>query len=284
MYPTQELEKAARLVDSADMLLIVTGAGMGVDSGLPDFRGNEGFWRAYPALGRDRIDFYSIASPRSFHRQPALAWGFYGHRLNLYRETTPHQGFGILKKWGDGTPYGCMSFTTNVDGHFHKAGFSGDQIVECHGSIHHLQCLAACTADVWTADDFVPDVDEKHCLLRNDPPRCPRCRGLARPNILMFGDAQWVEERAQAQHGRLRSWLSNAERLLVIEIGAGTAVSTARDFTHQVSFHFRAPVIRINPQDAAIHGHSGHVSLPMGGLEALRRIDALLGPVNTKRP
>jgi NAD-dependent SIR2 family protein deacetylase len=275
MNQQQELEKAARHVGTADMLLVVTGAGMGVDSGLPDFRGNAGFWRAYPALGRNRIDFTSIASPQAFREQPRMAWGFYGHRLNLYRQTMPHRGYDILKKWGDKCQYGSMSFTSNVDGHFQRAGFDDEKIVECHGSIHHLQCLAACTDSIWN-NEFVPQVDEENCLLRNDPPLCPLCGGLARPNILMFGDIEWVDQRTRAQHDRLRHWLKDAERLLVIEIGAGTAVTTTRDFTQQVAFHFGAPVIRINPQDAAIHGHPSHVSLSMGGLDALVAIDALL--------
>ena len=56
----------AELIDQADGLLITAGAGMGVDSGLPDFRGPQGFWRAYPALGRARIPFEQIASPSAF--------------------------------------------------------------------------------------------------------------------------------------------------------------------------------------------------------------------------
>ena len=67
--------RAAELLEQADALVVAAGAGMGVDSGLPDFRGNEGFWRAYPALGRARRDFASIASPAAFHATPALAWG-----------------------------------------------------------------------------------------------------------------------------------------------------------------------------------------------------------------
>ena len=74
---------------------------MGVESGLPDFRGPEGFWRAYPALGQRGLHFADIASPSTFETQPALAWGFYGHRLNLYRNTVPHQGFQILRGWGE---------------------------------------------------------------------------------------------------------------------------------------------------------------------------------------
>ncbi len=77
------LEEAALFLRDADGLLVAAGAGMGVDSGLPDFRGNQGFWNAYPALGSERIQFEDVASPLKFYRRPRLAWGFYGHRLAL---------------------------------------------------------------------------------------------------------------------------------------------------------------------------------------------------------
>src|SRR5512137_369297 len=96
----ENLKRAALSLREADALVVAAGAGMGVDSGLPDFRGNEGFWKAYPALGHAQIDFMSIASPAAFHENPKLAWGFYGHRLALYRRTVPHQGFALLKHWG----------------------------------------------------------------------------------------------------------------------------------------------------------------------------------------
>lgn len=72
---------AAQIIHRADGLLITAGAGMGVDSGLPDFRGNEGMWRAYPALKSANMVFHQIANPQSFEQHPELAWGFYGHRL-----------------------------------------------------------------------------------------------------------------------------------------------------------------------------------------------------------
>ena len=116
-------EGAAELISGADALIIGAGAGMGVDSGLPDFRGNEGFWKAYPALAKAQLDFMEVASPRTFERNPALAWGFYGHRLKLYRETVPHTGFDILRRWGQRMVLGSHVFTSNVDGQFQKAGF-----------------------------------------------------------------------------------------------------------------------------------------------------------------
>lgn len=74
---TDSIVQAARLIASADALHITAGAGMGVDSGLPDFRGSKGFWEAYPALARAGIEFRSIANPAAFKDNPRLAWGFY---------------------------------------------------------------------------------------------------------------------------------------------------------------------------------------------------------------
>src|SRR5438874_2311271 len=84
------LQQAAKAVASADALLIGAGAGMGVDSGLPDFRGNQGFWKAYPPYAARGLSFSALANPQWFTSDPAFAWGFYGHRLNLYRQTQPH--------------------------------------------------------------------------------------------------------------------------------------------------------------------------------------------------
>src|SRR5881394_3773567 len=96
---SEELQRARRAIADAAAMLIAAGAGMGVDSGLPDFRGPAGFWRAYPAFEKLGLRFEQIANPHWFRRDPHLAWGFYGHRANLYRATKPHDGFDILLKW-----------------------------------------------------------------------------------------------------------------------------------------------------------------------------------------
>src|SRR5256885_11999890 len=115
---------------------------MGVDSGLPDFRGDEGFWRAYPPYQRLGLRFVELADPVHFAEDPELAWGFYGHRLALYRDTKPHNGFAILKRWAETVP--ARVFTSNVDGQFQRAGFAGEHVAEVHGSIHHLQWQKPC--------------------------------------------------------------------------------------------------------------------------------------------
>jgi NAD-dependent SIR2 family protein deacetylase len=258
--------EAARRIASADGLLITAGAGMGVDSGLPDFRGNSGLWRAYPALGGARIAFEDIACPDAFLRTPKLAWGFYGHRLTLYRHTIPHAGFAILQQIAARLKHGSFVFTSNVDGQFQRAGFAETQVCEVHGSLHHLQCMSGCNGVIAPADDFVPDVDEATCLLRSPLPRCPDCNDLLRPNVLMFGDWGWLPRRTAAQRQRLESWLQSTACPVVIEIGAGTHVPTVRWFSETLG----EPLIRINPTEPDIPGCG--VSLPLGGLAALTGI------------
>ena len=118
-----ELERAAQAIMSAEAILIGAGAGMGVDSGLPDFRGGQGFWQAYPPYAKLGLDFVALANPRWFLRDPTLAWGFYGHRLLLYRQTEPHGGFAILNRWMRAMPRGGFVYTSNVDGHFQRTAF-----------------------------------------------------------------------------------------------------------------------------------------------------------------
>jgi NAD-dependent SIR2 family protein deacetylase len=190
---------AAEAIDAADALLVTAGAGMGVDSGLPDFRGDQGFWRAYPVIAKLGLSFQEMANPAWFKNDPALAWAFYGHRLNLYRCTAPHTGFGRLLEIGRSKPHGYFVFTSNVDGHFQKAGFAAERIVECHGSIHHFQCAASCTEEIWDAANESVSIDT-HAFRAQEPlPKCRDCSELARPNILMFDDWTWAGNRTEMQ-------------------------------------------------------------------------------------
>ena len=263
-------EKAAEAIRTAKAMIVTAGAGMGVDSGLPDFRGDQGFWNAYPMYERLGINFVSAANPANFEGDPAFGWGFYGHRTNLYRETEPHRGFRMLQDWAD--TFGQDSFvaTSNVDGQFQKAGYREDQILEVHGSIHHLQCLSPCSSDIWDNDEEIP-VDFDSMRARRVP-SCRNCSRPARPNILMFGDYSWISDRTHGQEMRFNRFLSQHQQapIVVIEMGAGTAVPTIRYMSERIGQRFGATVIRINPREAHIAG--GHISLPCGSLQGLERI------------
>ncbi|WP_329054376.1 NAD-dependent protein deacetylase [Amycolatopsis sp. NBC_01488] len=260
------LERAAELLDGAGALLICAGAGMGVDSGLPDFRGGEGFWRAYPPYARLGLRFEELADPRHFADDPELAWGFYGHRLSLYRKTVPHHGFRLLL--GFEPPGGTRVFTSNVDGQFQAAGFA--HVAEAHGSIHHLQCLAGCTPEIWAASGVDVEIDNETMRAVPPLPSCPSCGGLARPNILMFGDFSWVPDRSQAQLDELAAWRREVSGLVVVELGAGQAVPTVRRYSELASAASGA-LIRINPREPEIR-HGRGVSIAAGALETLEKL------------
>eukprot|EP01084_Bolivina_argentea_P066722 121642_1 len=282
----QLFKQAAQAISEADAVYITAGAGMGVDSGLPDFRSNKGFWKAYPPLQKLNIKFTDMANPQWFDTKPNIAWGFYGHRLKLYESTIPHNGYKMLLEMANTCPYGYFVYTSNVDGHFFKAGYDRYKVVECHGSIHYLQCTdGSCMTcqqidngtgiisiqklcelngidykNEWlnnlqidentftVTDDMIPK-----CLMKFIGKKCFIGNDIiARPNILMFGDYGFKTERVYEQYQRLEDWkrelrLNKAKNICVIEMGAGSAVPRVRyDSESAASWDMVNTFIRIN--------------------------------------
>ena len=275
MTNKEHIINAKHLIDDADAILITAGAGMGVDSGLPDFRGNEGFWKVYPPIKELGLEFQEMANPKWFSINPSLAWAFYGHRLNLYRETVPHDGFTMLLELVQNKNDDYFIYTSNVDGQFQKAGFSQEKIVEIHGSIQHFQCSENCTDNIWSADEETINVDMDR-FKALDIPVCKYCGETARPNILMFWDAKWNGNRTTEQENRFDTWLKsiiqNNKKLAIIEIGAGKAIPTIRQEGDHMAKQFKnTKLIRINPRDFHMDEHSGF-SIPFGALEGLEKI------------
>jgi NAD-dependent SIR2 family protein deacetylase len=274
------IPRVAARISNADALLVTAGAGMGVDSGLPDFRGTDGFWRAYPALGKLGISFEQMAQPSWFDERPEMAWAFYGHRQRLYRDTTPHDGYRKLLQWGRAMPGGYFVVTSNVDGQFEAAGFPGDRVLEQHGSIHRYQCTTPCGDAIWQADPADLQIDLETITARGSLPRCPQCGSLARPNVLMFADADWVPHVTDAQEQRYRSWLASVRgrKLVILELGAGTAIATIRWHGERLAAERpRTSLVRVNPD--ATDAEEPVIPIRLGALEALTRIEAVLaGP------
>jgi len=267
-----DINRAAEAIEHASHLLITAGAGMGVDSGLPDFRGSKGFWKAYPPYEKLSLGFIDLANPDFFMTDPALAWGFYGHRLALYRETIPHAGFEILRRWS-AKKKSYFIATSNVDGQFQKAGFDPQLVNEVHGSIHYLQCSRHCSHHIFPAEGVEVEIDTDTMRAIGHLPTCPSCGSVARPNILMFGDFGYIPSRQVDQQRLYRSWHheTRGEPLVVVELGAGVAVPTIRMEGENVARGSNAHLVRINPRDANVP--SSEISLPMGALAGLQALD-----------
>jgi len=272
----KQISLITQFIKNADAILITAGAGMGVDSGLPDFRGNQGFWKEYPAIQHLGLNFEDIANPKWFSKNPPLAWAFYGHRLNLYRDTTPHNGFKLLLDLIKEKNNNYFVVTSNVDGQFQKAGFDEDKIYEVHGSIHHFQCSNKnCKDEIWDADKESIEIDIDKFEAQTIP-LCKNCDDIARPNILMFGDWDWNSKRSDEQEARFHKWFNQIKiddkKLAIIEIGAGTAIPTIRNYSEifaKKSKKFK--LIRINPRDFYVNPHIGF-SVICGGLDGLKQI------------
>eukprot|EP00434_Breviolum_minutum_P006536 symbB.v1.2.005769.t1/scaffold289.1/size287290/14 len=148
--PSGRLLTAADYIKKADALLICTGAGMGVDSGLGTFRGrNAGVW---PPLKAMQMDFSRMSSPDWFDRDPRLAWAFWRFRHQAYTLGAPHRGYSLLAEWGNTMKHGLFSVTSNIDGHWDRTeGVGPEKVYECHGALTRMQCVED-DKNIWPTD------------------------------------------------------------------------------------------------------------------------------------
>lgn len=220
---------------AADGIIILAGAGMGVDSGLPDFRGSDGMWT------KAKEDFVTHATARGFDDDPVSAWNFYISRIIRYRDADPHDGYHRLLQALNAHGKDYFVVTSNVDGHFHKTGYDPRRIYEIHGDLRHAQCKQPCTRDVYPMPAFTATVASE-----DEIPRCPRCQHILRPNVMMFSDTSLVWKNIDQGEDRYRSWAAAKMNLLGIEIGAGTVIPSIRYFGEERT----AALIRINPHES----------------------------------
>lgn len=264
------ISKAADLVLNCNAILFTSGAGMGVGSGLGTFRGvAAGVWP--PLLKHRNLDFTDMSNPSWFckpegntvdHNTANFGYAFWAYRYNAYASSEPHIGYKIAKQWSemDHVKH-SFSFTSNIDGHWIRSGWNESSIYECHGSIHYMQCVEQCSEDIWETNDALQlEVDPKTDCAIGPLPKCRNCQKLARPNVLMFGDYGFVPNRSDEQMDNYNKFFKNLSedcRILIIELGAGTAVPTVRQESQAIfkDSKWAADFIRINPlkEHATIH-------------------------------
>lgn len=267
------MEIIKQWLEQADAIIINTGAGMGRDSGLADYRGEGGQWGAMETdTGKD---IFEVVNPQSFLENPALMWGMFLKRMQEYQQTTPHEGFQILLKWIKRYELDYFALTSNIDGHFQKAGFAEDRVREMHGSLAYFQsAFPDKSPELWRNERPVEE------LLREASqgifPTCPISALPARPNVYMFRDDTYLPTITKAQDAYFQAFLqrNTSKAIVVFEIGSGPHVQTIRLKTRMLKTEYGAKVVRINPKDHTIK--PPHISIAKGALEALRAIDSIL--------
>lgn len=141
---SRQFEIAAELINKADGLIIAAGAGLGVDSGLPDYRTSKGLYTAACVAQGDVGEFAQMGSALYLDSDPMDFWRFQWWLYEQFLNATPHRGYANLLQMATSRPRGYVVYTSNVDQYFVRAGFSPDRVFECHGSMRCLQCARNC--------------------------------------------------------------------------------------------------------------------------------------------
>lgn len=183
--------------DSA--LLVLTGAGVSAESGLPTYRGSGGLWRSH--------GFERLASPEGFRADPALVWRFYSERREAARAAQPNAGHRALAEVERRMGERFLLVTQNVDGLHQRAG--SRRVVDLHGRLDEVECLDCGGrvsrhdvqqqliawnpgfADAAEADAPArPDGDAQWeaDLSSFEVPHCPSCGGVLKPAVVFFGE------------------------------------------------------------------------------------------------
>lgn len=225
----------------ARSVFVLTGAGMSAESGLPTFRGPDGYWR------RRRVE--DLASPQGFARDPHLVWQWYNERIRAYAQARPNAGHLALTELENLVPAFALA-TQNVDSLHSRAGTRN--VLELHGHLREARCTR-CAETASLTEPFPEDRIEHEC------------GGRFRPQVVWFGetlpDGVW-ESAARAA--------SRADVILVV--GTSAQVYPAAGLALQNSNAF---VAEINPDATAISDRCDE-ALREAAAVALPRIVAAL--------
>ena len=213
------VERAKQRIAAAHNVAVLTGAGISAESGIPTFRDAQtGLWA--------KFDPMQLASEEGFRADPRTVWRWYAWRRQLVAEAQPNAGHRALAA---ASPR-FASFeviTQNVDGLHARAG---SKPIELHGNIMRTACLARCGFSE----------DDAQRLPAGEPPRCPRCGGWLRPDVVWFGELLDVQTLARAEQAAARCDL-------MLVIGTSGLVFPAAGLP-AVAARAGAAVIVVNPQ------------------------------------
>jgi len=235
------LAQARSLVQSARSVVVVTGAGISAESGVPTFRGAGGVW------GRFRAE--DLATPEAFRRDPCQVWAWYDHRRHALTGCAPNPGHEAVARFLLARPEVHL-VTQNVDGLHQRAlaalgaSVPHPRIHELHGSIARIRCARpGCD---WSAED-ARRVEADHL---DTLPRCPvpGCGGLLRPDVVWFGEM--LPEAALTASFEAAS---RAEVALVV--GTSALVHPAASVP-EVTLRQGGVLVEVNPEPTPLSPHA----------------------------
>lgn len=223
---------------TADRVMVLTGAGVSAESGVPTFRDAQtGLWANFKPE--------ELATPRAFQRNPKLVWEWYAWRRKLVANVQPnpaHRALVEMAPWFER----FTLVTQNVDGLHQRAGSRG--VIELHGNIGRTKCFVEnVVVERWAETDEVP-------------PRCPRCGGPLRPDVVWF-------EESLPEHAIKLAYARAVDCDVFLSIGTSTIVYPAAELPFR-ALKSGATVVEINPTPTPLTPDA-HFVLPHAAGELL---------------
>ncbi len=225
--PSQHLEVARRLLDSADVVTVLTGAGISTDSGIPDFRGPQGIWTKDPAAEKaSNINIY-VSDPEVRRRNWARrATG------ELWADVEPNAGHRALVELERGGKLHTL-ITQNVDELHQRAGTSPDKVVEIHGTTRKVSCLECGWRDEM-------EVVLERVRAGDEDPHCHLCGGLLKSATVSFGQSLVTEDLR-------RSEVASVDCDVFLAVGTSLTVSPINE-TVSIAHRAGASIIIVNAE------------------------------------
>lgn len=221
----------------------LTGAGISAESGIPTFRGAEGYW----TVGSRNYRPQELATRRAFEAMPRQIWGWYLSRLVACGGAQPNAGHLALARLARALgPERFALITQNVDGLHTRSGIEAECLYEIHGNIQRMRCFAECEGSLRSLPeglDIGPDLAVSDRLWARL--RCDQCGEPMRPHVLWFDE--YYEEKYYRSESALKA-LERSDLLLVVGTsGATTLPAMAVDY----AVHSGMEIIEINTDRSA---------------------------------
>jgi len=231
-FPSELLQR----LGAAQRVAVLTGAGVSAESGVPTFRDAlTGLWANFKPE--------QLATPIAFRREPRLVWEWYAWRRELVAKANPNPAHLALVEWEKRVPSFTL-ITQNVDDLHRRAG--SRNVIELHGNITRTKCF-----DENVIVTSWPDTAEI-------PPRCPRCGGHLRPDVVWFGEAMPEEETS-------RAFATSAQCDVFLSIGTSAVVYPAASLPFHALEH-GTTVVEINPDPTPLTDKADYVLTGAAGV------------------
>jgi NAD-dependent deacetylase len=156
---------SAELIKKSNFVVVLTGAGISAESGIPTFRGKDGLWNKYSPQ--------ELATPQAFYKNPSLVWQWYSWRRKIIKQAKPNAGHYSIARIESIKKEKFYLITQNIDGLHLKAG--SKKVIEFHGNIFREKCISC---------DFKRYSEE----IYEEVPRCEKCGNIMRPDVVWFGE------------------------------------------------------------------------------------------------